>query len=266
MPRIVPSQICQYIERVYPTVINQTDNERRQLFSERAGSLGGLMRLLKELPDELIIMSENQFVEFIAAKECIQHVLRIWRNRGATEPLVRVPELGNLNPVTLIHRALQGCPDEPVPMSEEEISFIDDPNYRSSLVRDLRAVDRALSNGEWKAATVLAGSIIEAFLLWSISRLDKKSRNEAITRATNELDLSKQPDTNLERWTLEEYAKVSHAAELISEDTLTQILLAKNFRNLIHPGRERRLGIQCDRGTALAATAAIQFVQRDLQT
>jgi hypothetical protein len=35
---------------------------------------------------------------------------------------------------------------------------------------DIAAAHRALSRGEWKAATVLAGSVIEALCLWIIRR------------------------------------------------------------------------------------------------
>jgi hypothetical protein len=45
---------------------------------------------------------------------------------------------------------------------------------------------------------------------------------------------------------------------------LTQADLARDFRNLIHPGRAQRTGADCDRGTALTALAAIELVVRDL--
>jgi hypothetical protein len=34
---------------------------------------------------------------------------------------------------------------------------------------------------------------------------------------------------------------------------------AREFRNLIHPGRSARLGKVCDRGTALSASAAVEL-------
>ncbi|MCI1909012.1 MAG: hypothetical protein LKI99_04780 [Acetobacter fabarum] len=42
------------------------------------------------------------------------------------------------------------------------------------------------------------------------------------------------------------------------------ILIAKDFRNLIHPGRAQRLGQVCDRATALTALAAVESIARDL--
>jgi len=52
--------------------------------------------------------------------------------------------------------------------------------------------------------------------------------------------------------------------KLISDDTAKLVRLAKDFRNLIHPGRAARLGQKCDRATALGALAAMEAVARDL--
>jgi hypothetical protein len=40
--------------------------------------------------------------------------------------------------------------------------------------------------------------------------------------------------------------------------------LAKDFRNLIHPGRSVRLARVCDQPTALAPVAGLGFLVRDL--
>ena len=74
-----------------------------------------------------------------------------------------------LNPITIIRQALSKCPDENPPASTTELNFISDTDLRTSLRIDIGAVNKALSNCEWKAATVLAGSAIEALLLWCIT-------------------------------------------------------------------------------------------------
>jgi hypothetical protein len=51
---------------------------------------------------------------------------------------------------------------------------------------------------------------------------------------------------------------------VIKADTRTQARLAKDYRNLIHPGRAARLTQKCDRGTALVTVAAVELVIRDL--
>jgi hypothetical protein len=59
--------------------------------------------------------------------------------------------------------------------------------------------------------------------------------------------------------------EVAEELALIEPDTAKQTRLAKDFRNLIHPGRSIRKQHACDRGTALATTAAVELVSRDLQ-
>jgi len=65
-------------------------------------------------------------------------------------------------------------------------------------------------------------------------------------------------------WDLIHYIEVARELGEISERTATEARLAKDFRNLIHPGREMRQGMQCDRGTAFTVVAAIDHVVRHL--
>jgi len=79
------------------------------------------------------------------------------------------------NPLYLLSKTLSKCPDE-FPSSETtELLFIKDEDFRENLRIDTSAVNSALSNGEWKSATVLAGSVIEALLLY---KLKEKSNNK----------------------------------------------------------------------------------------
>ena len=79
----------------------------------------------------------------------------------------------------------------------------------------------------------------------------------------------KSKGTPLEKWDLHAFTEVAAACPAakpsIKAGTATQVRLAKDFRNLIHPGRSIRLATRCDRGTALAATAALEMVVRDLR-
>ena len=73
-----------------------------------------------------------------------------------------------------------------------------------------------------------------------------------------------QPSQDLERWNLFEFIEVSANLGVIKPDTAIQTTLAREFRNLIHPGRAQRLGQKCDRATALSAVAGVEHVVRDL--
>src|SRR5262245_39051398 len=76
--------------------------------------------------------------------------------------------------------------------------------------------------------------------------------------------LKKAPSGAPETWDLHEYTEVAAHAGLIKDDTAAVARQVRGFRNLIHPGRAQRLAQRCDRGTALAALAAVEFVVRDL--
>jgi hypothetical protein len=121
-----------------------------------------------------------------------------------------------------------------------------------------------LSNGEWKAATVLAGSTIEALLLWDLqTHCATRIRTAATALVANKI-FSKQPSSNPENWALHHYIEVAAHLKRIGKETAIQARLAKHFRNLIHPGLALRLREKCDRGTAHSSFAALDHVVRDL--
>lgn len=184
---------------------------------------------------------------------------------GRNDKLERIRGLGELNPITIVRNALMQCKDEAVYAGTDELDFIRDIELRESIWGDISAVRRALSNQEWKATTVLGGSVIEALLLWSISSNQETAIQDAIARLLDNEKLDSKPSSNKEKWNLLQYIHVCNELELITDQTKTQALLAKDFRNLIHPGKIARTGQVCDRGTAFTALAGVENVLRDLK-
>lgn len=114
---------------------------------------------------------------------------------------------------------------------------------------------------------MLAGSATEALLLWAIQEAERHKPGTiptAVAALLKARTLPKKPSTNPEQWSFIELIEVAHQLKRISDDTATQARLAKDFRNLIHPGRARRLGQICDRATAFSGLAAVEAVVRDL--
>jgi hypothetical protein len=70
-----------------------------------------------------------------------------------------------MNPVQLLYKTLKQCPDAAPAPGTTDLLFITDPTLREELRLDVSMADQALANGEWKAATVPAGSDVEALLL-----------------------------------------------------------------------------------------------------
>jgi hypothetical protein len=135
----------------------------------------------------------------------------------------------------------------------EEMRFIKDKVLRDSIRLDLSSAYRSFDDGEWKPATVMAGAVTEALLLWSV----QKNKREVA-------GLTSTPKGPPEKWDLSQLADVAERAGLIKKTTWTQVDLMRNYRNLIHPGKALRLSETCTRGTAHAALAAADKVIEEL--
>jgi hypothetical protein len=161
MPRVVPSQVVRFINALWPTAEDQRTLNRAQ-----QGQLSGLVDLVDQIPGELLTMDSALYAPFICAKAHIRQKLLTWASdtRFGNE-LGNMPGQPEQIPVTVIRDALAKCPDESPAPGTSELNFIPDADLRTNLRNDIGAVTRALSNGEYKAATVLAGSAAEALLL-----------------------------------------------------------------------------------------------------
>ncbi|MFQ5692629.1 MAG: hypothetical protein ACE5IM_06255, partial [Nitrospinota bacterium] len=172
MPRVVPSQVVAVIDQLFPGAIDQLNNPGKELKLDIGASdkLTAIVDLIDKIPHELLILQADQYTNLVASIGAIRNSLAMWKARGAIGILGHMSGLRKLNPVTLIRQALVECPDEYPPEETAESSFITNDELRKNLRNDLAVTQKALSNGEWKPATVLAGSIVEALLLWKLEQ------------------------------------------------------------------------------------------------
>jgi hypothetical protein len=270
MPQTVPSQVVEFIDQVFPFAKNQKEGDGAQLASSHAPTLAAIVNLVNLIPGHLIDLSRSDYTTFVASLEAIRTSLGQWQSRGADHALKKVPGLGKLSPVTHLRRCLGKCPDELPSPGTPGLDFINDVALRDNLRGDLSAVNQALANGEWKAATVLSGSVIEALLLWAIQQQPSTNIDRAIANLRTTGDISIKATLkgasadSVERWNLSQYAEVASDLRLIRQETLNAVRLAKEFRNLIHPGKAKRLAMTADRGTALSSVGALEHVIRNL--
>jgi hypothetical protein len=261
MSRVVPSQVVELIDQLFPPTRTAG---RFDVHMGGAGHLAAILAFAKEVPPELLTLAGQDLADYVVSVALIETVLHLWTSAGSHWKLT---DYRATNPVVLLRRALEKCPDEAPSPATAQLLFITDTDLRESVRRDISAADQDFVNGEWKGATVLAGSATEALLLWAIQEADR-SMPGAVGAATATLvrvgTLSQKPDSIPERWNLIELIEVAHELKLIVLTTVQQARLGKNFRNLIHPGRAARLGEVCDRATALSARAAVAHVVRDL--
>jgi hypothetical protein len=251
------------ISALYPATKTDVDGKPFTIEATSSPQIAAILELIEQLPSELIAMKPEQHIEYICSIAALREVLEKWRNMG-NFVYDRMPGLRKLNPLTLVSQALATCPDEIPSSSTSELSFVTDDDLRSALRLDISATNSALVNREWKAATVLAGSVVEALLLWATKKSAKKEIEAAVKRLLEREELKKNPGMVAENWSLFQLRVIAAELQLIKERTFRQVELAQNFRNLIHPGRTQRLGEVCNRGTAMAAIAALEFVVEDL--
>jgi hypothetical protein len=261
MPRVVPSQVRNFISRLpLPEM-----NDLVRMNSAGSYGLSAVLDLIQQIPDELLTMDDETYGSFILAKETIKDILSTWTaNRTANTRLQDFRLHRSNNPLAKILEALAKCPDESPAPGTSELNFITDEKLRANLRADIGSVHRALVNGEWKAATVLAGSAAEALLLWILRQRPSAEITSAVETLTAKGELNTKPDPDLDRWNLHEFIQVAERIGVIKTHTAKQTRLAKDFRNFIHPGVAQRLGEKCDRATAFSAVAGMEHVVRDL--
>src|SRR5262245_42603984 len=251
MPRVVPSQVVALIERLFPSHVQRSQD--LILSRGHAGQLMAIIELIDKIPQELITLKGPDYTNLVVGINTLRQALVQWQMRD--EPIRGVPGYEGTGPIALIQQSLRKCKDEFPSPETTSLSFIRDDELRGHLRLDIGIANRALANSEWKAATVLAGSVIEALLLWALEKRSEGDIWEAVDRLTKKKDLNtgrtilgRKPREDLKEWHLSEYIEVAADLKLITEDTAAQARLAKDFRNLIHPGRAARLGQMCDRG------------------
>ncbi len=261
MPRVVPSQVVALIEQLFRGVQNQRDFQPTKGFSNH---FAAIVELVDRIPDDLLRLDVEDFSHLRISVAAIRNQIEDWRIRDST-----FHGIGGLpHPVELIRSCLAKCPDEAPGADTVGLTFIQDTDLRESIRLDISAANSDLATGEWKGATVLAGSAVEALLLWALQEREKNKSGD-VRAAVGSLvgqALNRDPGPDLEGqgWHLHEYVEAAAHLNIIKPDTATLVRLAKGFRNLIHPGRAARLGQKCDRATALGALAAVEAVARDL--
>jgi hypothetical protein len=265
MPRVVPSQVVSFIDSLS---IHYPPGDQVRMNAIGSANLSAVLDLVEQVPDELLTMDKVAYASLISAKALIRDIIDTWRSNriaGGNVPRLQQYDLHrSRNPLELIRDALSKCPDESPAPGTSELNFITEADFRANLRNDIGAVHRALANGEWKAATVLAGSAAEALLLWALKQRTPTEITTAIATLRASGGLAANPDANLEKWNLYELIQVAEHLGVIKPKTAIQARLAKDFRNFIHPGVAQRLGEKCDRATALSALAGVEHVVRDL--
>jgi len=139
------------------------------------------------------------------------------------------------------------CADERPP-DRPELPFITDEAARCGVEERIRSAWLDFGAGDWMGATVFGGAAIETLLLWAMGAWTPSASHA----------------TPIDQLVLFGLIEAARARGLIKEESKRQAHLARDARNLVHPGRALRTGSECTKGTALAALAGIYRIVEDL--
>jgi hypothetical protein len=250
---VVPSQVVRLVREHYPQLADHTNLAS----AAEASFLAGVIAAVKQLPDGIVPADmATRFATTVGSLEAAIQSCTPDARRGHLTGR-HISELLSL---------LAAFPDEPFRPDDSSLQFIDDTAFRRTLSVDIAAAHRALMNGEWKAATVLAGSVIEALCLWVVRHEAADAAVETARRLQREGLLGPRAVPNeLLSWHAPELIEVAFALGFIERDTVQVARTTKDYRNLIHPGRELRTGQRCTEGVAHIAIGAMQRVAENLE-
>jgi hypothetical protein len=244
MPGLVPSDAVTVINQIFPDLSAQP---RQAPGPDDSPRLQAVLDIVAQVPGTLLTCPPSQLVELIGASAVIRNMMERW-NLGNAAGMYCL-YVGQ-NPIFLIRNALGLCADQPGPPPHSGLSFIRDNELRISIQQDIGGAYQALTNGEWKAASILAGAAIEALLHWRMMQL------EAAVRIAAEQEL-KAP---LSRWGLHDLIAIAEKLKLLTADAAQKARATKDYRNLIHPGRAERTGLKPMRSSAYVAVGGMEAV------
>jgi hypothetical protein len=123
--------------------------------------------------------------------------------------------------------------------------FVSDEKFRFSLEKDYQELISSLQNSAWKAAYILAGSIIEAILIDYLLATGYQQ--------TDPLSM-----------TLEDAIGACVGEDVLSEKSGYIVYTMRSYRNLIHPVKAVRLGESIEEGSAKVSQALVEMIAKDV--
>lgn len=121
---------------------------------------------------------------------------------------------------------------------------------------------RCIDAGAPLAATVMMGGLLEALL---VSRANKLSDKSKLFKATaTPIDQKTKKPLDLRQWTLGPYIDVGHELKWISDSAKNVAVILRDYRNYIHPEKERSHGITLTPDDAVMFWEVTKSLSREL--
>jgi len=133
----------------------------------------------------------------------------------------------------------------------------DDVALQIILESDWKEACQHFKTKAWKSCVLLCGGIVEGLLLWQLEHA--QGRAIASTQTVK-------PDIRYDGETLSVVLRLSREQGLVEEDESSLMEWAKLFRNVIHPGNQRREGRTPVKSHADLALKLVQVVAEGVRS
>lgn len=166
--RAFPTQIVHYLRTAFVRSA-LTGSEGHGIITDKPGVVAGFLAMFDEVPDELIRLSADDGAALEANIGTIRYGIEQYRNGNSSDRLRKVgPALAQA------WALIEKLKDE-APATTHDLSFITDAELQEMIGLDIAAISTNLQAGEWKGATILAGSCCEALLLFGLQAIEAKA-------------------------------------------------------------------------------------------
>ncbi len=103
MPRVVPSQVVEFIEGFFP--FSTTEDKCRNLSfgvgPKEASGLTAIIDLVQQVPHHLIALEGREYAALITGLAAVRNAVSWWQEGGHSPNLTYLSAFDNLNPVHL---------------------------------------------------------------------------------------------------------------------------------------------------------------------
>jgi hypothetical protein len=254
-PSVLPSVALDVVKCFFGGLPTDREIRERRWDHRHLREVAGLLEILSTVDLGVLFeyLTPHEGLQWVQSLGAIRSVVQRWeRDEGQIELRAET--------VYCCHRLLQKCPDKTIPPAAPRLRFVADAALRRSLARDVDSLEALLQGEQWKAVTVVGGSVVEALLLSRL--LDPRHTADAKAHEAAHAEEQKWSDDEpVPDWALPKMIAVAQGIGLIDDEVATVCQTTRHYRNVIQPGRERA-ATPCDRATAFAAVAAMESLIR----
>jgi hypothetical protein len=247
----MPSQVVAALERMFPHA--GANQPGASIDPSLSGKVQSLLDLVADIPEQLIVLAPQDYAAFVQATGTMRDTLATWIHRGVTGTM---PSVDGFDAVTVLRRELTKLRDDFPAAAHVDLAFIADAEIREDISLDVGIAERSLHASEWKPAMIMAGAVIEDLLHWRLGQLEPAILRGAATAPAGPLD----------NWNLASMIDVAEELSILrNANTITSARVAKDYRNLIHPGRRARRAERPTRARAYTAIGGMYGVIDELR-